>query len=137
MQDFIEKVKALNFLIGQYVVVGSGPLAALGIRSASDIDITVLPELFDTLRASGEWREEERYNRIFLEKVGITIIRELSWSEYKTTTAEAIKSAMVIEGVPFLNLQELKKFKKALGRDKDFKDIECIDRYVQEVGERK
>lgn len=133
-QEFIDKVKALGFQLGQYVVVGSGTLAALGIRPASDIDVTVSPELFDKLRASGEWKEEVRYDRIFLEKPGTTIIRELSWSEYPTTTTEAIQSAIIIDGVPFLNLPELKKFKTAMGRDNDKRDIALIDEYLKTNG---
>lgn len=135
MQNFIEKIKALNFPLHQYVVVGSGSLEVLGIRPAADIDISVVPELHKKLRESGEWKEEERYpGKIFLMKKGVDINPELSWSEYPTTTADAIKSAMIVEGIPFLNLQELKKFKKALGRDKDLKDIELIDNYLSKHG---
>lgn len=36
-----ENVKKFNFPIGEYVVVGSGLLAALGLREASDVDVAV------------------------------------------------------------------------------------------------
>ncbi|MFA6519765.1 MAG: hypothetical protein WCT41_03000 [Candidatus Paceibacterota bacterium] len=129
--NIIEKAKELNFPPGEYVIVGSGPLEALDIRQAGDIDIAVLPELFERLRATGEWEEEERYGKIFLKKEKVDIIPKLSWSEYPTTTEEAIASAMVIDGIYFMNLDELKKFKKALGREKDFADIARIDAYQQ------
>lgn len=131
MKNIIEKIKDLNFPANQYVVAGSGILDALGIRKASDIDIAVLPELHKKLCESGNWQKEEKYEKIFLKREGIDIIPSISWSEYPTTTEEAIKSAMIIEGIPFLNLEELKKFKKALGRDKDFEDIELINDYLQ------
>ncbi len=35
--NIIERTKKLNFPLGKYVVVGSGILEALGIRSANDI----------------------------------------------------------------------------------------------------
>jgi hypothetical protein len=130
--NIIEKAKALNFPAGKYVIVGSGPLDALGIRPANDMDIAVLPELHTRLRETGEWNEDVRYGRVFLQQEGIEIIPELSWPEYPTTTEEAIRSATIIEGIPFMNLSELKKFKQALGREKDFADIALIDEYLKE-----
>ena len=43
--NIIEKAKKLNFPAGEYVIVGSGTLDALGIRQANDLDVAVLPEL--------------------------------------------------------------------------------------------
>ena len=50
----ISRIKQLRLPYGQYVVVGSGTLDALGIRQAADIDIAVLPALHTALRATGE-----------------------------------------------------------------------------------
>jgi hypothetical protein len=131
MNDIIEKIKVLNFPQDQYVVIGSGIMSALGIRDAGDIDISVLPELHKKLCSDNTWKQDERYQKIFLTKVGIEINPELSWEDYPTTTEEAVRTATIIDGVPFLNLEELKKFKKALGREKDFKDIELINDYLK------
>ena len=124
-----DKIKELNLPLGEYVVVGSGILEALHIRSSNDIDIAVTPFLHKKLRESGEWDEEERHGRIFLKKEKIDIIPQLDWEEYNTTTEEAIASSTVIDGIAFMNLDELCKFKTALGREKDFKDIERIKEY--------
>lgn len=131
MINILEKIKELNFPLGQYVIVGSGILSVLGIRESNDIDIAVLPELHKKLCEDSSFEKEVRHDRIFLKKEGVDIIPELSWSEYSTTTEQAIKSATNIDGIPFMNLQELKKFKKALGREKDFKDIKFIDKYLK------
>lgn len=135
MKSIIEKIKELNFPSDQYVIVGSGPLDALGIRSASDLDIAILPELHKKLCENPEWEQIERYGKIFLKREGIDIIPSLDWEKYSTTTEEAIQSALIIEGIPFLNLHELKKFKTALGREKDFADIKLIDEYLLQKGE--
>ena len=129
--NIIERVKGLHFPSGKYVVVGSGILEALGIRTANDADIAVTPDLYQALRATGEWREEERYGKIFLGEDGVDINPQLSWSDYPTSTEEAIASATIIDGVPFMNLNELKRFKVALGREKDKKDIALIENYQQ------
>lgn len=124
--SLIDKVKALNLPLGEYVVAGAGILEVLNIRETNDIDLAVTPYLHKKLRETGEWEEEEKYGKIFLKKDKIDVIPQLDWEEYKTTTEEAIESATIIEDIPFMNLDELCKFKEALGREKDFKDIELI-----------
>jgi len=126
----IEKVKKLGLPFGQYVVISSGTLDALGIRPANDIDLTVLPELHQSLRKSGEWKEEDRYGKIFLIQDGIEINPDISWDAYPTSTQEVINTALVIDGVPFMNLEELRTFKTALGREKDIVDIALMDAYL-------
>ena len=102
--DIIKEVKELNFPEGTYVVVASGILGVLNIRESRDIDIAVLPELLEELKASGDWREEVRYGKTFLSREGIDIIPELSWEAYPTTTKQAIETAEYIDDIPFFNL---------------------------------
>ena len=128
--NLIQKIKELNFPKDQYVVVGSGILDVLGIRTASDIDIAVTKELHQRLRELGNWEENERYDKIFLKKDVYEIIPQLNWEKYNTNTEEAISSALIIEDIPFMNLFELIKFKTALGREKDFMDIKLINEYL-------
>lgn len=127
--DIIERIKALKFPTGEYVVVGSSLLHALGLRTANDIDVAVLPTLLKKLKATGKWKEEYRYNKLFLAKDDIDVITQLNWEDYPTTVERAVETALLIDGVPFLNLQETIKFKKALGREKDVKDIELLVAY--------
>ncbi len=127
--NILNKIKELNLPRDQYVIIGSGIMDILGIREASDIDIAVTPYLYNILKKTGEWKEEERYGYIFLKKGIFEIIPKLDWEKYKTTTEEAITSSILIEDVSFMNLDELCKFKNALGREKDKKDIELINEY--------
>lgn len=133
--NVIEEIKNLNLPLGQYLVIGSGTLAALGIREAADIDIAVMPALYARIRASGEWEEEERYGKVFLKRGSFEINPELHWEDYPVRTEEAIARALIIDDVAFMNLDELTRFKKALGRPKDLADIELIVRYLQNVAD--
>ena len=128
--NLIQKIKELNFPKDQYVVVGSGILDVLGIRTASDIDIAVTKDLHQKLRELGNWEENERHDKIFLKKDVYEIIPQLNWEKYNTNTEEVISSALIIEDIPFMNLFELIKFKTALGREKDFMDIKLINEYL-------
>ncbi|HET9174021.1 MAG TPA: hypothetical protein VFN56_01925 [Candidatus Saccharimonadales bacterium] len=55
-QDIVSKVQSLDPPVGHYVLFGSCPLAAAGIREASDKDMVVSHELLETLKARG-WRQ--------------------------------------------------------------------------------
>lgn len=129
--NITEKLKSLNLPADQYVVISSGILDVLGIRKANDIDLSITKELHDELRKTGDWEEDVRYGKVFLLKEDIEINPEVSWDDYKTTTKELIETAQVIDGINFMNLEEVIKFKKALGREKDFKDIELIEEYLK------
>lgn len=128
--NIFEKLKELNLPFGKYVIISSGTLDALGIRSASDIDIAVTKDLHEKLRNTKEWQEHELHGKIFLQKDIFTIIPQLDWERYKTTTEEAISSALIIENFPFMNLEELLKFKIAMGREKDQNDIKLLEKML-------
>lgn len=129
--SIIEKIKELNFPPEEYVVIGSGTLDVLGIRPASDVDIAVTPALHEKLRKTGEWQEVEKYGKIFLQKDDFDIVPQLDWGGYETTTEQAIAGALTVEGIPFMNLDELVKFKMSMGRENDLKDIELIKKYQE------
>jgi hypothetical protein len=54
-----KKLKELDFPLGEYVLVGSGPLAARGIREASDLDIAVTDKLWRQLFDSGDYKRKK------------------------------------------------------------------------------
>jgi hypothetical protein len=129
--DIIKKVKELNFPSGEYVVVGGGILEALGLRNTNDVDVFVTLKLLEKLRESGKYIEEIKWGKMFLTGEKIDIMGQLNWKDYPTKIEEAIRTATIIDGVPFLNIEETIKFKTALGREKDFKDIELIKEYLR------
>ncbi len=126
-----ERVKNLHLPLEEYVVIGAGILEALGIRNTRDVDVIVMPKLFKKLRESKAYKEEIRWGKLFLFADNIDIGSKLDWENYLTTIEGAIKTATIIDGIPFLNLQETIKFKQAMGREKDFKDIKLIEEYLK------
>lgn len=132
--NIFKKLQELNFPLGEYVLVGSGPLAARELREASDLDIAVTDKLWQQLFDSGKYKIEERYGRLFLAEHNsedIDIIKQLNWEAYTTTVEEAITTADIIQGFPFLSISETIKFKTALGREKDFRDIKMLEDYLR------
>ncbi len=123
------KVKKLNLPFGEYAVFGSGVLEAHNIRKAKDIDFIITKNLFQKLKNSG-WTES-KYNDKIIEFNGFQALHDWSYKEYKPNTNELIKNADIINGIPFVQLQEVYKFKKAMGRPKDLVDLKLIEKYLK------
>jgi hypothetical protein len=128
----LEQLNNLNLPKDKYVVVGSGSMAAHGIREANDFDILVTFDL---------WEEFEKDNPVVMSgKTQNILFGDLqilgNGSMYRipeiASIEEMISTADIIEGHPFLKLELVKKFKKNEGREKDLKDIDLIDEYLKE-----
>lgn len=128
--NIFKRLEELSFPLGEYVVIGSGALAARGIREANDLDIVVTDKLLQKLINSREYKEVIKDGRLFLENNDVDVTTKLPES-YSTSLKEAIKTADIINGYPFLNILETIKFKKALGREKDYNDIKLINEYLK------
>jgi hypothetical protein len=132
--NIFKEVKELNLPIGEYIVVGSGPMAARGIRECKDIDILVSEKLYNKLVAE-DWRIVEiagvTRKLMVLKKGLFEINKDLKFGKYNPETQNLINNAEIINGIPFLSLPELIKFKTALGRQKDFDDIKLIEKYLK------
>ena len=129
--NIFEEVKKLNFSIGKYVVVGSGTMAAHNIRQAKDIDIVVVEELFSKCANNG-WKEKMRPNgKKGLKRGNIEVYLDVNYGNYNPKTQDLIRNAEIINGIPFLRLEDLIKFKKEYNREKDIQDIQLIERHLK------
>ena len=132
--DIFKKLEELNLPAGQYVVVG-GAMAAHGIRPAHDLDILVTPILYAQLLNQGyvQCKCEQciRTSRIMLKKDNIDILPNFMLDHYIGDVNSLIKDADIIKGFPFIQLTEFIKFKKELGRPKDFEDIRLMKEYLK------
>ena len=129
--ELLGKVKTLGFTLGTYAVFGSGPLVVHQIREVSDIDIIVKPDVYQKLRQSSDWEiknwpsgGEYLSKNIFEIAAGWHYL-----SAYQPDIDKLINEAELIQGIPFIRLEEVVKWKKAFGREKDFQDIKLIEEY--------
>ncbi len=136
MLDHLEAVRSLDLPEGSFIVVGASCLAVKGIRPSNDIDIVVTQAVFDLIRGRGweidpvfkeKWNRErlthghfEVYNDMVLEKEGKRFSAE-----------ELIPTAEMVEGVPFLSLPDLIRFKRDSARSKDLDDIVLTEDYLR------
>jgi len=137
--DIFKEIKKLDFPFGKYVIVGSGPMAARGIREVHDIDIVVTPDLFDKLKKEGweikQWTYPGTEGRIYLQNGIIEIYLGVNYGNFNPTTEELIARANVIKNIPFATLEDIIQFKSAYNREKHLKDIELIKEYLNNFKE--
>jgi hypothetical protein len=129
-KELIERVRALALPRGQYVVFGSGPMAAHGIRLTRDIDILVTTALYERLKKEGwevaHWDSGAEY----LAKGIFEVDDSWNYEPYNPKPEEIISIAEIIDGIPFAPLREVLKWKKAFGREKDKVHIRLLEAYL-------
>ena len=128
-EEIISKVKTLNLPSGSYVVFGSCPMAIAGIREAKDIDLLVSEDVFAKLKETGWKVLYKNSNDKPLVHDVFEAHDDWNFSSYNPTLEQLLVSAVVIGGVPFASLEEVRKWKAASGRPKDLADIKLIDTY--------
>ena len=133
VDEIIAKVKSLSFPAGAFVVFGSAPMALAGLREAQDIDLLVSESLFQQCKEHG-WKELYKSEKDRpLVKDDFEAHHDWDFSSYHPTLEQLLTRAVIIDGVPFASLQDVRSWKEASGRPKDLADIELIDQMKPDV----
>lgn len=134
-KKLFENVKSLNFPLGEYAIFGSGPMGIRGLREMHDIDLIVKERLFKEYKNKEGW-EEKKVNdgdMVFIGLANYDLNIEM-WDEWYPgwNIDSLIDDAEIIDGLPFVRIEELLKWKKTFAREKDSKDAEIIEKYLTE-----
>lgn len=128
--EIVTKVKSLNLPMGSYIVFGSCPMTAAGLREANDIDLLVSEEVFAKLQKAG-WQILDKGSNDNPVVSGVFEAHpHWNFSSYKPTLKHLLTSADSIDGIPFASLKEVREWKVSSGRPKDLADIKLIDKYL-------
>ncbi len=132
--DIFSRVEALDLPQNEFVVLGSGILAALGIREVGDIDLLVKPEFFEVLKNNGwsyEVIEIGGQPREMISKGNVQAFKDFWFDEKIFPVEEGFKRSVTIKGVKFISLQTLLEYKKTATREKDANDVLLIEEYLK------
>jgi len=129
-QTFAERVKELGLPLDQVIVIGSGILDQLGIRQSADIDVAARSEVLEKIAHDDDWIERvDKNQRQYLVKHDGSAEIWDGWEidgrvvEYD----ELLGYAVEYDGVKFVNLDFLRRWKNWRGREKDIQDVRLID----------
>ena len=124
--DVIRELRALSLPEDQYVVVGGGVLALLGLRDTEDIDLVVTEGLFNQLHEQG-WRAKIRPNgKPGLKLDVVEAYLDVDCDTFERSTSWLLEHAQVLDGIPTTDLETLAGFKAGYGRPKDLLDLAML-----------
>jgi len=143
----IEQVRSLNLKLGDYAVIGGAVMAVHGIRENGDIDVLVKESVYEDLKSQG-WEEKiispegKCVDFSVLEKGDYEVFTLIGFDpkiyncniDYSFDNEALIHNADIIDGVPFVRLEDLRMFKVIYNREKDVKDVELIDKHLNISG---
>ncbi len=131
MATFIERLRALGLDPDNFVVVGSGLLDVLGIRTADDIDLVVSHSLYEELSQHPSWVMTEVDGHELLQTKGSEAW--LAWdNDGKPNFDELVGDNNVVAGYNFVTLARLRRWKVEHDRPKDQRDVVLIDAYLRQ-----
>lgn len=136
--NFFEEIEKLHLPIGEYVIVGSGPMVAHNIRDSHDIDIVVSEKIFNEYKNNGQWEIKpwtyEKQNQIYLKKDLVELYLDVNCRDFNPTLEELIQRAEIINNIPFASLEDTIKFKTEYAKNNKLKhlnDITLIKNYLK------
>ena len=132
-ETFADKVKALNLPLDQIIVIGSGILDQLGIRPASDIDLAVSSDLMKKLsEESSNWikKFDDNQRFYFIKDDGSAEVWDGWEFDGQVVSYDGLLDYVVeYDGVRFVNLEFLSRWKKWRSLEKDTQDVKLIDEW--------
>lgn len=131
-KQLFNNIKDLKLPIGEYAIFGSGPMGIRNLRNIHDIDLIVNQELFNQFKDNPEWETKDIYenNDCFSGLINRKIKIEMFTKWYTGwNTKKLIKTAEIINGLPFVRLNYVVQWKKQFASKKDLKDLKLIEKF--------
>ena len=130
---FADRVKALNLPLDQIIVIGSGILDQLGIRPASDIDLAASSDLMKKLsEESSDWIKKFDDNQRFYfvkDDGSVEVWDGWEFDGQVVSYDDLLDCVVEYDGVRFVNLEFLSRWKKWRSLEKDTQDVKLIDEW--------
>ena len=125
----LEKVKALQFPLGDYAVFGSGPLLVHGlVEDINDVDLVA---------RGTAWARARSLGPVLMAPKGDPVVRlgdgdiEVFAGWLGMDLDAIIDGAAIMGGLPFAHLEDVWEFKRALGRPNDLGHVLLIEEHLR------
>lgn len=120
--QLINKLKTLPFDKNEYWLAAGGAMVLYGFRDQTgDVDLGCSKKLADLL-------EKQGYETIVLNDGSRKIVYDDNVEIFENWLKDRV---IMVEGFPVVSVDGLIAMKKELGREKDYKDIEIIEKALK------
>jgi hypothetical protein len=124
--NLLSQLNKLDLPPDSFALFGSAPMAVRGIRESKDLDVII---------RMATWRKLAQKHPPQSQKPHCIKIGDLelfnNWEPWFKNSDELIDTADVIDGIRYVKLDYVIRWKKAMGREKDLKDIQLIEQYLK------
>jgi hypothetical protein len=121
----LDELKKLKLPADKFAIFGSGPLSIRGLRESNDLDIIVKKDIWDKLDRKFMIRSSS--GGIVLGNIDVCE----NWLPWFDDLNMLIDTADIIDGIRYVKLEYVLKWKKEMNRDKDKKDVKLIDEFLK------
>ena len=127
--ELLQQVRKLGLPTGSFAVFGSGPMAAAGLRDVNDLDLIVTPDLWADLAV--KYPVSDLPDDGHLIEIGDIEIYD-SWSPPMGDLTKLIEGANVIEGIRFVRLEVVERWKQKRNKEKDRNDLRLLEEHLRQ-----
>jgi hypothetical protein len=124
-EERLDELRKLKLPADKFAVFGNGPLSVRGLKDAIDLHIIVKKDVWDVL--DRKFMARNNFGAIILGN--IEVVRDmLPWFDDLDTL---IDDADIIDGIRYVKLEHVLKWKKEMNREKDKNDIKIIEEFLK------
>ena len=115
---------------GSYAVFGSGPLVVRGIvPDAGDLDVLCTLEAWTIVAARGNVEYLPDYDVTIASMLDGALTFGTTWGIGEFDVAELIATAETIDGLPFVRLEHVVRYKTIRNSEKDRRHLDLLQRW--------
>lgn len=126
---YIKELKKSRVDLKEILVIGSGTLALLGLKSNDDLDLWSTERVFKSLKTNKLWKPIMKHGRLFYETDNGNIEISDVFPCTKGGIEGYLKRAMNVGGINFKSVDDVIAWKRCMGRTKDFQHIRLLEKY--------
>ena len=124
-------LRRVGLPLGHFAVFGSGPLLVRGIiDEADDLDVIARGPAWRQAVATGTLVDLEEHGVTVASFFGGAITVGNRWAIGDVSVDALINSAEMLDGLPFVQLEHVRSYKRIAARPKDLDHIDRLDKWM-------
>lgn len=117
---------------GSYAVFGSGPLVVRGIvPDAGDLDVLCTSQAWSIVKQRGELEYLPDYDVTIVSMLDGALTFGTTWGIGDFDVSALIATAETIDGLPFVLLEHVRRYKEIRNSEKDRGHLRLLDDYLK------